>query len=246
VVERIDALPPVDGVLLGTPDAALPEMVSALLEWSHLTGCVIVHFAGAVGIDPLIPLIGRGARAAALHPVQTCPSVEAALERLPGSAWGVTVSNGTEGWAASFVEAVAGRPVFVREQDRPLWHAAAVTVSNGLTSLLALGTSILRTIGVKDPASVLGPLASGALENAEKRGPGAALTGPVVRGDAETLRTHIASLMATSPDLVPRFELAIRSVLEAALAERRIDQDAYERMAAVLEEGLASAEVRSR
>jgi predicted short-subunit dehydrogenase-like oxidoreductase (DUF2520 family) len=246
VVEHIGDLPPVDGVLVGTPDAALPDIVAALFDWPHLSGSVVVHFAGAVGIDPLAPLVRKGAGAAALHPVQTCPSVEAALERLPGSAWGVTTSSGAEAWAAAFVQAAGGRAVPVAEGDRPLWHAAAVTVSNGLTALLALGTSILGSIHVEDPASVLGPLASGALANAQARGPGAALTGPVVRSDAETLRKHLAALRASAPDLGTRFGLTIRSILEAALDEGRIDRDAYEGMAAVLEPKFTAAEAGPR
>lgn len=234
VVPELSALPAVDAVLLGTPDAVIRDLVESLASWIHLPGTTVIHFAGATGIEPLGPAIEKGGTAAALHPVQACPDVTTAIQRLPGSAWGLTVLPGGESWASAFVETLEGKPVWVAEEDRPLWHAAAVTISNGMAAVLALGDSILRVIGVEDPEGVLGPLAAGTLANARQGGAGATLTGPVVRGDVGTVTAHLAALAARAPELLPRFEITVRSILEAAVDEGRIDAEARRLLGAVL------------
>ncbi|MEA2499645.1 MAG: hypothetical protein QOH26_2050 [Actinomycetota bacterium] len=235
VVHSLDALPSVDAILVGTSDVVIPQIAMALEGATSAGSIRVVHFAGAVGIRYFEPLIGSGSAAAALHPVQACPDIDTAIERLPGSAWGVTASRGEEAWAASFVEELDGLPVPVAEEDRAMWHAAAVTTSNGIASLLALGESMLIAIGIDQPEAVLGPLAAGAVANASAGGGGGAtLTGPVVRGDVGTIRMHLEALDERAPSLLPAYVLAVRSILSAALSADRIETDSAGDIAEVL------------
>lgn len=230
-------LPPSDLVLLGVPDdqiAATASMVAPALQ----LGATVCHFAGSFGTAPLEASIERGAGACALHPVQACPDVASALERLPGSTWGVTCSDEAwTAWANALVtDSLRGRPVEVSEGDRALWHAAAVTTSNGIAAMLAGGEALLQVIGVADPTEVLGPLVAGTLANAGAGGGGArTLTGPVVRGDVETIARHVASLQARAPELLETYELAVRVVLAAARREARTDSATEKAVLGLLE-----------
>jgi predicted short-subunit dehydrogenase-like oxidoreductase (DUF2520 family) len=232
---RID-LPDVDLVLIGAGDAAIEE-VATILAARARPGTVITHFAGSLGLSPLRSTIAAGGQGCALHPVQACPTVDAALARLPGSAWGITCSHALRRWAVSLVERdLRGTPFEVAEEDRPIWHAASVTTSNGIAALMAAGELLLKSIGSHTPADVLGPLASGTVANArEGGGGGATLTGPVARGDAITIERHLRSLEQRSPELLPAYVSVMRTVVLAALHSGRIDAGVAAAMSRILD-----------
>jgi predicted short-subunit dehydrogenase-like oxidoreductase (DUF2520 family) len=222
-VFALGLLPAADAALLGVPAAALESLGAevAALRRSE----IVCHFAGAVGIAPLRAVTAKGMFAAALHPVQTCPDIETALQLLPGSAWGVTTSPEIATWAHELVTAsLRGFPVEVAESDRALWHAAAVTTANGTAALMTLGEAILARIGVDRPASVLGPLAAGTVTAAAARdGAGTALTGPVVRGEAETVASHVRAFQERAPELLEAYRLVARTILMAVEAAGRVE-----------------------
>jgi predicted short-subunit dehydrogenase-like oxidoreductase (DUF2520 family) len=234
-VELTD-LPRADVILLGVPDDAVGPLATQL-STSVGAGQAVVHFAGALGIDALAPVIRAGAWGCALHPVQACPDIDTALARLPGSAWGVTCTWPATEWAHDLVRGpLGGTPVDVAEDARPLWHAAAVSTSNGIAALMAIGENLLGMIGIDRPHEVLGPLARGTVENALAGGGGArTLTGPVVRGEVETVRRHLAALDASAPSARLAYELASRVVLEAAVAAGRLDGSTARSLRDVLE-----------
>jgi predicted short-subunit dehydrogenase-like oxidoreductase (DUF2520 family) len=204
-------VPPCDVLLLGVPDGAV-RTVTAALTPSLSPRTVVWHLSGASGIAPLGPAVSRGCLAAALHPVQTCPDLDLALERLPASAWGVTTSPGLEDWAAELLRRdLGGHPVHVAEVDRPLWHAASVVAANGISALLELSSRMLAGSGVADPAHVFGPLALAAVANAVVRGPLATLTGPVARGERDVISRHEQAL-APAPELLRDYRLVVRLV----------------------------------
>ncbi|HEX2049236.1 MAG TPA: Rossmann-like and DUF2520 domain-containing protein [Actinomycetota bacterium] len=223
-----------DVVLLGVPGAVLTEVTKDLAP-ALRPGTVVVHFAGAVGLTPLSPALASGVSGCALHPVAACPDVVSALRRLPGSAWGVTCADDLRPWAHDFVRAgLAGVPVDVAEEDRPVWHAAAVTTANGVTALVAAAEAMLDAIGVADPAAVLGPLAAGAVANARESGAGATLTGPAVRGETETIARHLRALEGIDPLLADDYRVAARAIVTGARRAGRLDAAAEDRMSAVL------------
>ncbi|MGH2756123.1 MAG: Rossmann-like and DUF2520 domain-containing protein [Actinomycetota bacterium] len=228
------AAPEADLYLLAVPDAAIAEVATSLAP-AVSERSLAVHLAGSLGTAPLAPLADAGAAVAALHPVQACPDVDTAIARLPGSAWGVTCDPALAARCNELIGALGGTPVHVGAAQRPLWHAAAVMTSNGIAALMAFGESLLASIGVADPVTVLGPLAAGTVANArEGGGGGATLTGPVVRGEAETLRRHLDALRTAAPDLVPGYRLAAQTILAAAARNGRLPAGTEDEIAAVV------------
>lgn len=227
-------LPPSQVVVMGVPEPALPAVVRELGEVAR--DRVLVHLAGSIGIEPLRGASGAAALCA-LHPVQACPDVDTAIARLPGSAWGVTCSPGASSWAHRLiVEDLEGSPVDVAERDRPVWHAAAVTTSNGISALMATGEALLGSIGVDSPDRVLGPIAAGTVANARGAGGGAiAITGPVVRGEKDVIRRHVAAVAERAPALLPAYLHALRSIVASATASERIDASSADALMSLLE-----------
>ncbi len=224
-VHGVSDLPDADVILLGVSDAAL-ESASAEVAGRLSSATQVWHFAGSFGVSVLDAVSNKGAKACATHPVQACPNVEAAIARLPGSAWGVTCSDrNTEAQVMELISGdLDGYPVPVAEEFRSIWHAAAVATSNGVAALLAAGEMMLSDIGIDDPMRVLGPLAEGTLQNALEGGGGApTLTGPVVRGEKETVRRHVQALR-DKPGSSRQYRAAAFLIVQAAVAAGRIDE----------------------
>jgi predicted short-subunit dehydrogenase-like oxidoreductase (DUF2520 family) len=209
------SIPASDVVLLGVLDDAI-EPVSRRLAPQLAPGTLVAHFSGALGLQALDAVRKSDAVPCALHPVQSCPDVETAMRRLPGSAWGVTCPPGARDRAERLVRDTGGHPVFVRNEDRAVWHAAAATVANGTSALIAAGEAMLGAIGVSDASDVLGPLASGTVANSVDLGAASGLTGPVARGDLSTIQRHLDALSERAPQLVDRYRDAARLILAAA------------------------------
>jgi predicted short-subunit dehydrogenase-like oxidoreductase (DUF2520 family) len=110
-----------------------------------------------------------------------------------------------------------------------------VSTANGIASLLAVGEAMLSAIGIDEPRRVLGPLAAGTVANAGERGAAEILTGPVVRGERDTIARHLDALAATSPQLAEDYARIARVVVDAATRARRVEPDQGERMLELLE-----------
>ena len=211
-------------VLVGVPDDEIPAIVEQVADAGGFRpGQWVAHLSGASGLGVLSPGRAAGARPLALHPLQTFPDVEGALERLPGCAMAVTAED-AEGYALG--ERIAGdlkaRPFRLDDGMRPLYHAAAVFASNYLVVTSAIAEDLFRLAGVPDPVEAMLPLQRASLDNVERLGPGEALTGPAVRGDATTIDRNLAALRTARPDVVPAYVELCRAALELASSSGRL------------------------
>lgn len=183
-----------------------------------------LHTSGRHGTAVLRPLAAAGARTAACHPAQTFPTPALGGSALPGVAWAVTAALPDRGWARAFVTALDGTAVDVREEDRIRYHAALSVGSNGTAAVVSLARDLLLAAGVATPEAFLEPLTTRSAANAAAHGAGA-LTGPVRRGDVETVDAHLADLRAVLPEAVPAYRalaaLALSYARRAGLDEAR-------------------------
>ncbi|WP_433298805.1 Rossmann-like and DUF2520 domain-containing protein [Actinoplanes sp. CA-030573] len=221
-----------DLLLLSVPDDALAGVVAGLAATGALrAGQVVAHTSGAHGLAVLGDVNGM-----ALHPAMTFTGAGADLDRLPGIAWGVTTPD--RAFATRLVADLGGVPEWVAEDARPLYHAALAHGANHLVTLVNEAADLLRTAGVEDPARVLAPLLRAALDNALRLGD-AALTGPVSRGDAGTVRKHLDRIPAES---VPAYLALARRTADRAIAAGRLrPQDAAPLMDALSRAAVGSA-----
>lgn len=219
-------------LLLAVPDADLSALVSGLAAVGAVrAGTIVAHTSGANGIGVLAPLASQGAVPLAIHPAMTFTGSEEDIARLADSCFGITAADEI-GYAIAqgLVLEIGGEPLRVREEARPLYHAALAHASNHLVTLLADAVTALRAalaghelLGqelVRDEPGgiaerVIGPLARAALENTLRRGQ-AALTGPVARGDSAAVTGHLSALSALDPDLAQAYRVnALRTAQRA-------------------------------
>jgi predicted short-subunit dehydrogenase-like oxidoreductase (DUF2520 family) len=211
-----------DLVVLAVPDDTLPGLVAGLAETgAWRAGQLAFHTSGAHGLAVLAPAEDAGVLALALHPAMTFSGAPEDADRLVGTPFGVTSRPGHRPVAETLVLEMGGEPFFVAEADRGLYHAALVTGANHLVTLVAEAADLLRTAGVADPARVLGPLLTAALDNGLRRGD-RGLTGPVSRGDVGTVAAHLDTLADRAPDAVGAYVAMARRTTERALAAGRL------------------------
>jgi predicted short-subunit dehydrogenase-like oxidoreductase (DUF2520 family) len=115
--------------------------------------------------------------------------------------------------ARQIVGLLGGVTVEIAEERRPLYHAALCHASNHLVTLMAGASHALTATGVDDPAALLAPLVRAALENSLERG-FAALSGPLLRGDEQTVAGHLAALATDCPALLPAYRAMALATLD--------------------------------
>src|SRR5215470_10800187 len=187
-----------DLVLLTVPDDVLPGLVAGLAATgADLNGRLVAHASGRHGLAVLDPAVRAGALPLALHPVMTFTGRPDDIDRLAGISFGVTAPEPLRPVAEALVIEMGGEPVLIAEEHRDLYHAALAGAANHLVTLVTQAEDLLRAAGVPDPARLLGPLLSASLDNALRLGD-AGLTGPVARGDAQTVAAHVAALEAAT------------------------------------------------
>ncbi len=233
VMSPQDVVKHTDLVLLTVPDDALPSLAENL-EFS--SGQIVVHTAGAHGLAVLAPAARRHALPLALHPVMTFTNRTEDLDRLMGISWGVTAPEELRLIAEALVLELGGEPEFVSEADRPLYHAAIVHGANHLITLVNEAVDLLRQSGVTHAERALAPLLSASLDNS-LRLKDAALTGPVARGDANTVSKHLSALKANAPEAVGTYLALARRTADRALASGRLKPADAEKLLGVLAAG---------
>ena len=211
-----------DLLLLAVPDDALADLVTGLAATGALhRGQLVAHTSGRHGLAVLEPAVRSGALPLALHPVLPFTGSAVDLARLVGVSFGVTTPQQLRPVGEALVLEMGGEPVWVLDAMRPLWHAALAHGANHLVTLVASAADLLRAAGAQDPGAVLGPLLQAALDGALAGGE-AALTGPVVRGDAGTVAAHLAVL---PDDVRPAYTALARLTADRALAAGRLRAD---------------------
>lgn len=216
-----------DLILLALPDDALGPMVGGLAATGAFRpGQMVVHTSGAHGVDVLNAARDAGALPLALHPVMTFTGRQEDLQRLATCSVGVTAAEGDEA-AFNVGEAltmeIGAEPVRIPEAARPLYHAALAHGANHLVTLVGDCVELLRGNGVSDPERLLAPLLSAALDNILRHGD-RALTGPVARGDAGTVATHLRVLDRQAPDVAPAYVAMARRTVARARASGLLDE----------------------
>lgn len=211
-----------DLLLLTVPDDRLADVVAEVADDVH-AGQIVMHVSGRHGLAVLAPL--DGVLPIAAHPAMTFTGTSLDLDRLEDCPFGITTIDPVRPIAEALVVEMGGDPVWVDEDARTTYHAALAHGANHLVTLVAQTLDMLAGAGVDDPARVARPLLTAALDNALREGD-LALTGPVARGDAETVRAHIDELSATLPEVRATYLAMARATLDRAIASGRLTPSA--------------------
>lgn len=209
-------------LVLAVPDGAIGEVADVLAaQGAPGPGCVALHLSGASPASALAALVERGYAIGSLHPLQTVADPARGAERLRGVFFAFEGDPAARSAAAEIVAAAAGRMLDVHAGDKARYHAACVFASNYIVACAAVATRLLAgaaSIAEEEAARALRPLWGGAVGNLDQMGPTEALTGPVRRGDVETVRAHLDALDGETLELyVELASEAVRIARQAGL-----------------------------
>ena len=191
-----------DVVLLCVPDRAIAEVAAGVDP-----GPWIGHVSGAT---PLTALAPHGRRFS-LHPLQTF-TLDRGPEQLDG-AWAAVPGESSEALATAteLAEVLGLRPFVLEDEHRALYHAGAAVASNYLVTLRRAAGELLAAANVPDEA--LDPLLRRVIEN------GFQLTGPIERGDWETVERHRAAIAEHAPELLDAYDALARLTASNSLLQ---------------------------
>jgi predicted short-subunit dehydrogenase-like oxidoreductase (DUF2520 family) len=188
--------------------------VAALLP----AGTFAVHCSGALSVTALNPH-----RGCALHPLTSfAPGGDPTqLDGVPAAVTGGDAEAAAVG--DELARLLGLRPFPLADGAKPLYHCAAVIAGNYTATLLAASVAAARAAGIDEPRAreMLGGLASLALARAAAGGADYALTGPIARGDAATVASHLAELERAAPELVPLYRVLAAATVELLAPQRR-------------------------
>jgi predicted short-subunit dehydrogenase-like oxidoreductase (DUF2520 family) len=226
-----------DVLLIAVPDKAIGEVVQSLslLEKDGLRA--VLHLSGAVSVDILAPLRHQGLSIGALHPLQSLADIEQALVNLPGSTLMYEGDPDWIGWVRELADGLGCRlAIAPPDLNRALYHAGASIASNFLVTLAAMGIRCLTEAGLaeEDARNALMALMKGTLNNLTSVSPAGALTGPIVRGDTETVRAHLDALNANLPALAPAYETLAEQTAAMAREAGLLPEPLFEQLNEIL------------
>lgn len=227
-----------DCIIISTVDDAIASVCDELLQQGIIRpGLKVIHLSGAGGLDILHSASQHCALVASIHPVQSFADVETAIKNIPGSVFGITADPDIKEWSMNFVNDLGGVPVFVSDEDKPLYHAAACMASNYFASLLFIVTDLYQNLGLKneDCAHAYLPLVRGTLSNIQAHGPVDALTGPIARGDVGTIEKHIKVIGEKIPRYLAVYKDLALVTIDIALLKGSITENKARAMKKILE-----------
>ena len=205
-------------IFLTVPDDRIAEVATELQLYS---GQALVHTSGALPAEVLRPASAAGTSLGSFHPLVAFADLERALSDLAGATVALEGDETLLPVLAEMAEALGARPVRLPAGAKPAYHAAAMLAAGGLVGLLDAISELGRAAGLDEAAalSVYLPLARQTLANAEHLGVDSSLTGPFVRGDVGTVRSHLQALRELAPAALPLYVAIARR--ELAIAARR-------------------------
>ena len=231
--DDVTDLPPVTRlVALCVPDRTIRGVAEALARTSHpWRETVVFHTSGALPARELGPLADAGATVLSFHPLQTFTpkSTTGALDDVYYAIEGApkAIAAGIE-----LATALGGRYLVLTEDVKPRYHLAASVASNFTVVLEAIVQEILGTIDIdRETASeVMRPLVQGTLDNLARMTPEDALSGPIARGDVDTVRNHGLALRRHLPHLAPFYASMGLEAVRVAVRSGRLDPNQADRM----------------
>jgi len=224
-------------VFITTPDDVIQATCEAIASHKGLaTGAVVIHCSGALSSGILSSARDCGATVASLHPLQSFASVDQAERLVPGSFCAVEGDKEALPVVRQIVRDLGGTLIEIIPGGKILYHAAAVAASNYMVALVHLALELNRVAGLSPELSfkVLQPLIKGTLSNIDTKGIPEALTGPIARGDVDTVTAHLEAMEQRTPEVLALYRSLGCYTVGLAKEKGTLSEEGAEKLIALL------------
>ncbi|MFC1814409.1 Rossmann-like and DUF2520 domain-containing protein [Thermodesulfobacteriota bacterium] len=224
-------------VLITTPDSAIADTCNRIAENTGFkTNAVVLHCSGALPSTILSSANRCGAFTGSIHPLQSFAADEYSSSPFEG----IIVSIEGEEKALTAARQIAvdlgATCLTIATAAKTLYHAAAVVSSNYLVTLLEFAFRLLGEAGIsgREAFNALQPLIAGTLSNIERVGIPEALTGPIARGDIETVKGHLDAIELKAPGLLALYKTLGHHTIDIATAKGTLSEAPAQQLKRIL------------
>jgi predicted short-subunit dehydrogenase-like oxidoreductase (DUF2520 family) len=228
----------VELIILAVPDDVVAPLAGTLRMYG---GQAMIHTSGALGADALAAAQAAGTQIGSFHPLVSFAETERAVAALHGATIAIEGDDQLAAMLADMAEAIGATPVRLAAGAKPAYHAAAVLAAGGFVALLDAIAELGRVAGLDESGSlaIYGRLIEGTLGNARALGIGAALTGPVTRGDLGTLRANLDAVRTYAPRAMELYVATARREIELATSRGAVAPEVARVMRVTLDDAVA-------
>jgi len=225
-------------IIITVPDDKIKksaeELAAGIPDWEEK---LVWHCSGLLPSRILDPLKAKGALTASVHPVQAFAKKNAVPDVFKGIYFSLEGSTKAQQASKAIIKKLSGHSFVIKEEDKPLYHAACSIASNFLLILLESASSLLQKLGnsPEQALKILLPLVQGTLQNVKNFNTRTALTGPIARGDIKTISSQLEALRKHPPHYEMFLKLASQT-LEMAIQKNKISSQNAKIFKALLEE----------
>ncbi|REL38181.1 DUF2520 domain-containing protein [Rhodohalobacter sp. SW132] len=222
-------------IFITTPDDKIADIAQVISELSvDWSGYSFVHFSGSFNSDLLHSLKKKGAKTASLHPLQTFTKGDA--EERFHNIW-FTFEGDTSLFSEleSLVKAAGARVKKISSEQKKAMHLAAVMASNYMVSLMDAVREVTDLFELEDGVAMLEPLIHQTTQNIFEKGIPDSLSGPVARGDQQTIKSHLDQIK-NHPELTNLYSLLGLRAAKIALNNGRLGKDQYQELKTLFSE----------
>ncbi len=227
-----------DIVFITTNDDAIKLVVEKILENCQIKkGQIFIHTSGSVSSKVFSPLEELGAYGLSIHPLQTIANPSEGIRNISGSLFAIDGNEKAFDIARKIVAALDGVPFIIESEKKSLYHLSAVVACNYFVTLMDLGTNLMKLVNIDEKLATEGliKLVKGTLNNIEKLGTVDALTGPISRGDIETIKDHIKAIRKYSPHTMLLYKVLGQYTTDLAIKKGSLEKDKAKKILEILE-----------
>jgi predicted short-subunit dehydrogenase-like oxidoreductase (DUF2520 family) len=213
-VVAADISPQTEILFLTVNDDEIGKLATELAKQKKplVKNVLVLHCSGVHTVSVLDPVRKKGARTGAMHPIQTFPHLQNPskhLAHLQGIYYGIEADTNTVKQVEKIVLDLGGKSIFIPKELKSLYHTTCVFASNYMTMFLNTISELSHEMRLPVQwTDVFGPIMSTTMENVIKTSPPSALTGPIVRGDMQTINLHLDALARYAPHLLPIYTIS--------------------------------------
>jgi len=209
-------------VFVTTPDDVIRSVCDELARaGAFRPGSVIAHCSGALPSSVLERARAAGAHVGSLHPLQSFATVEQAVAILPGSYCCIEGEPQAVDVLRQVADSLQMHVMTIPTEMKALYHAAGCMASNYFVALENAVLEMNEAAGIarEEALRAILPLLKGTVANMEQVGIPRCLTGPIARGDVETVRRHLDAIEGAAPELLPLYRVLGRETVKVALSK---------------------------
>lgn len=198
-----------DIIFITTPDDVIKETSKTIAGLNLSLNKIFIHMSGALSSSILRDIKDKGGYVYSLHPLQSFADIKTSVKKLSETVFSLEGDDEKKEVIKDMLKKLDNKYFLIDSEKKPIYHASACVLSNYLVTLLDYGFSYLEEIGIdkKEANEAFYPLISVTLENVRKLGTKKALTGPIKRGDLDTIKKHIESIKKESPELLKTYKV---------------------------------------